>query len=359
MPDDYEQIPKSQEAEEAVLGSILIDGECINEVIDTLSPKDFFYEQNQWLYESMVNLKERGEGVNQITITQELHRRGKLDECGGAARLSYLLSICPTSLDITHYADVVRRCSFYRQMIVVSGLIAQIAIKEQPSDIISALDKCDGIIQKLRSGITTESRRLILDMPRLIETNPPRYIWNVNGKDLRLTLSQITQWGKFKNVVISELNFVPIKPRDWDGTINAMITHSLSREAPVDASEEQQLKIAIQRWFERMREASVYSDLSVGRHIIKEVYGTTYYFFKSTPLLDYLKKEYKRGFSSEDLWVFLDKWRGRKHKIRVKHPTSGSMPVDLWGIPLGFTEETEKEKVDKLQQGETKPPDWF
>lgn len=341
---DERAIPYSIEAEEAVIGSILVDAESINEVIDTLTPKDFFSADTITVYETMVSLKGRGEEINQITVGMELQR---LNRPGLITYLLHVVSITPTHLHIKYYADVVRRCSFYRQLLGVSGQIAVLAIQQNP-DIKVSLDRCESIIQELREKTTPESRRLILGMPRLIETNPPRYIWNVNGKDLRLTLAQITQWGKFKNIVISELNFVPIRPKDWDSTINNLITHSLSIEAPADASEEQQLKIVIMRWFERMREANVHSDLGVGRHVLKEIGGTTYYFFKSTPLLDYLKKEYKRGFNSEDLWVFyVSKWRGIKHKIRVKTPT-GSMPTDLWGIPLDFMEE-----------GVKKVPEWF
>lgn len=327
------------------MGSILIDGECISKVVDALGYKDFFSDDNAAIYKAMVDLYERNETIDQITVGSEL---GKLNKPGLIAYLSHLIGNCPTSLHVSHYADIVRRCSFYRQLLGLSSQIAKIAT-EQSLSIENALDECENLIQDLRQKTAIKSRRLILGKPRLIQTNPPRYIWNVNGKDLRLTLTEITIWGKFKNRIISELNFVPIKPKDWDNTINALITHSQSMEAPADASEEQQLKILIQRWFERMREATVYSDLGVGRHIIKEVGGISYYFFKSTPLLDYLKREYKRGFNSEDLWVFVEKWGGKKHKIRVKTPT-GSMPCDLWGIPLGFVDEAEKQKGI---------PDWF
>lgn len=342
-------IPFSLEAEEAVVGSILIDGEAINQIIDNLKPEDFFSERNGIIYKAMAEIRARGDAVNQITVGAELTRlAGSGGESGASiAYLSHLISICPTSMDIEHYAEIVRRLSFDRQLIMVAAKISNVAFAQDP-DINRSLDNADGILQELRQKMTIRSRRLILGKPRLIETNPPRYIWNVNGEDLRLTLGEITVWGRFKNRVISELNFVPIKPKDWDDTINDLITHSLPIEAPYDASEEQQLKITIHRWFERMREANVYSDLSVGRHVIKEVKGASYYFFKSTPLLDYLKKEHKKGLNSEDLWVSVHKWKGIKHKIRVKTPT-GTMPVDLWGLPIDFAEEEEKEAV----------PDWF
>ena len=327
------------------MGAILIDGEAISKIIDTLGHKDFFVDDNAVIYKAMVELYERGETIDQITVGSEL---GKLGKPGLIAYLSHLVANCPTSLHITHYAEIVRRCSFYRQLLGMSSQIAKIAT-EQSLSIEDALDECENLIQDLRQKTAIRSRRLVLGKPRLIQTNPPRYIWNVNGKDLRLTLSEITIWGKFKNRVIAELGFVPIKPKDWDNTIDALLAHSQAMEAPADASEEQQLKIFIQRWFERMREATVHSDLSVGRHIIREVRGISYYFFKSTPLLNYLKKEYKRSFSSEDLWVFVEKWGGIRHKIRVKTPT-GSTPCGLWGIPIDFADEAEKQE---------EAPDWF
>lgn len=339
-------IPYSLDAEEAVIGSILLASESISNVIDILTPHDFISEDTSSIYKIMVGLRARNVKINQVTVGNELRMLNKL---GLIAYLSHTITATPTHYDIKYYAEIVRRCSFYRQLLGVSSQIASIAMKQEPN-IKATLDKCEGMIQTLRQKTTTESRMLILGEPRLIQTSPPRYIWNVNGKDLRLTLQEITIWGKFKNRVISELNFVPIKPNNWDDTINALITHSTAIEAPIDASEEHQLKILIQRWFERMREANVYSDLNVGRHIIKKISGIEYYFFQSTPLLNYLKKEHKRGFNSEDLWVFyISKWHGIKHKIRVKTP-KGSMPADLWGIPLGFIDEEEKQK---------KPPSWF
>ena len=85
--------PHDTDAEEAVIGSLLIDGTAIYQIADFLQVADFYYEQNQWLYEACRSLYERDEAVNQITVAQELSRRGRLESCGGAAQLSYLISI--------------------------------------------------------------------------------------------------------------------------------------------------------------------------------------------------------------------------------------------------------------------------
>ena len=100
--------PHDIDAEEAVIGSLLIDGTAIYKIITLLQGPDYFYhERNQWLYGACLALYQRDEAINQITVAQELDRQGKLETCGGAAYLSHLISIVPTSLDIEHYAQIV------------------------------------------------------------------------------------------------------------------------------------------------------------------------------------------------------------------------------------------------------------
>ena len=118
-----------------------------------------------------------------------------------------------------------------------------------------------------------------------------------------------------------------------------------------EISEEQHLKILIQRWLIVTGEATTYTDLTVGKHVIKEVDGISYFFFKSRPLLNYLREEYKR-LTAEDLWIFIDKWGGIHHYIRIKTPTL-SIPTSLWGIPISFIdEELEREKNTAILEAE-------
>jgi len=124
--------PHDQDAEEAVIGSLLIDGEAIRLVAESLKASDFYHEQNRWIYEACLPIHKRREAINQITIAQELSRQGKLEDCGGAAYLSHLISICPTSLDIEHYAAIVRRLSACRQMIALSGQLASLGYEASP-----------------------------------------------------------------------------------------------------------------------------------------------------------------------------------------------------------------------------------
>jgi replicative DNA helicase len=165
--------PNDNDAEEAVIGSLLIDGSSIFQIADFLQSADFYFEQNQWLYESCMSLYQRDEAINQVTLAQELSRKGRLEACGGAARLSYLISVCPTSLDIEHYARIVYRLSVMRQLITAGDRIAAIGYQAGP-DVEESLANAESVLFRLRrgggSGDLTHIRQ-VLD--KYFEVEPP------------------------------------------------------------------------------------------------------------------------------------------------------------------------------------------
>lgn len=165
--------PNDNDAEEAVIGSLLIDGTAIFQIADFLQPADFYFEQNQWLYDACMELFKRDEAINQVTLSQELSRKGRLELCGGAARLSYLVSVCPTSLDIEHYARIVYRLSVMRQMISAGDRISAIGYEAGP-DVEDSLARAEGVLFKLRRGQGTGDLthiRQVLD--KYFEVTPP------------------------------------------------------------------------------------------------------------------------------------------------------------------------------------------
>lgn len=132
MMNDVRLPPNDIDAEEAVLGSLLIDGLTIQKIENTIKTEDFYFEQSQDIFAGCVALRSRREAIDQVTLAQELSRVGKLESCGGAARFSYLISICPTSLDIEHYAGIVRRLSVSRQLIQLGDRVAAIGYEALP-----------------------------------------------------------------------------------------------------------------------------------------------------------------------------------------------------------------------------------
>ncbi len=143
--------PHDLDAEEAVLGSLLIDPEAIFKTVAVLKAEDFYREKNRWTYEGCQQLYDRKEAINQITIAHELARRQQLEAAGGAAYLSHLVSQVPTSVHVEHYANIVFRLSMMRQIITASNQIASIGY-EAPPDADDALDRAEGILYRLRRG---------------------------------------------------------------------------------------------------------------------------------------------------------------------------------------------------------------
>lgn len=117
-------LPHDIDAEEATLGSVLLDGNTVR-FID-LKPEDFYSERNGWVWSAILALKDRQSAINAITVAQELNKLNKLEECGGAAYLAYLPTTTPTSLDAKYYADIVRYNSVKRQIIAAGKRVIEV-----------------------------------------------------------------------------------------------------------------------------------------------------------------------------------------------------------------------------------------
>ena len=110
-------LPHDVEAEEAVLGSILIDGECLTRLVPLLKEGAFYRERNQLCFDAALSLFQRDQAVDQVTLAGELARTEKLVLAGGMAYLSHLMSITPTSVHAEDYAQVISRTSSMRRLI--------------------------------------------------------------------------------------------------------------------------------------------------------------------------------------------------------------------------------------------------
>ena len=189
--------PHDLDAEEAVIGSLLIDGAAIYKIATFLQATDFYSEQNQWLYRACLALYERNEAINQITVAQELARQEKLESCGGAAYLSHLISVCPTSLDIEYYAQIVYRLSVMRGLISAGGQIAAVGYESGP-DVNASLSRAEDILFKLRHGQSERDFihiRQVLD--KYFETTPAPEVEGYAQEPLPYVLSNFVGLDEF------------------------------------------------------------------------------------------------------------------------------------------------------------------
>ena len=141
--------PHDLDAEEALLGSLLIDPEAIFKVVNLLEAGDFYREKNQWTYAACLALYDRNEGLNPITVAQEMARRQRLEAAGGADYLNHLVAQVPTSVHVEYYAGIAHRLGVMRRLIEASAKIAEIGY-EAPPEVDSALDRAEGILFGLR-----------------------------------------------------------------------------------------------------------------------------------------------------------------------------------------------------------------
>ena len=110
------QPPQSLEAEQAVLGAMLIDSRCVSEVVGILRPEDFFLKQNQELYETIYLMFNFGQAVDLVTVIDQLKQNGYYDAQATPAYLRQLMEITPTAANVRYYADIVRDKAILRSL---------------------------------------------------------------------------------------------------------------------------------------------------------------------------------------------------------------------------------------------------
>jgi replicative DNA helicase len=143
-------LPWSREAEEGVLGSLLIDGEALCQIADLLRPDDFYREAHRLLYAVMLHLYEQRIPADFITICEELERRGHLEHAGGAGEITQLINVVPTSGNVVSYAQVVAKKALHRRLIRAAGEIAAAAYEEADD----ALEQAEQLIFSLGAEST-------------------------------------------------------------------------------------------------------------------------------------------------------------------------------------------------------------
>ena len=137
--------PQAVDAEQSVLGSLLIDADAILKVADFLHPADFYRQQHADIYESMLALHAQREPIDLVTLGDELARRERLDAIGGPAYLATVMNVVPTAVHVEHYARIVERKSVLRNLIAAAGKIAAVGY-EEANDAEAAIDRAESIL---------------------------------------------------------------------------------------------------------------------------------------------------------------------------------------------------------------------
>ncbi|MDA2922137.1 replicative DNA helicase [Patescibacteria group bacterium AH-259-L07] len=134
--------PQNIEAEEALLGSLLIDKDAIIKIADIISPEDFYRDIHTMIYRVMLELWERREPIDMLSVANRLEEREELDTIGGRSYLASLTNSVPTASHIVSYAQIVQKKSTLRKVITASTDIIQMAYTEKENTV-DVLDKAE------------------------------------------------------------------------------------------------------------------------------------------------------------------------------------------------------------------------
>jgi replicative DNA helicase len=134
--------PQNLDAEQSVLGSLLIDRDAIIQVAPILKHEDFYQPSHGLIYQAISDLYTRQEPTDVVTLTDELNRRDKLESVGGVSYLTSLVSVVPTAVHVEYYARIVERTATLRRLIDAGTKVVGIAFREG-IDTLEALDEAE------------------------------------------------------------------------------------------------------------------------------------------------------------------------------------------------------------------------
>jgi len=148
--------PQNLEAERAVLGAILVDNEAIYRVMELLDPSSFYQPSHRLIFSNMLELSERGQAIDIVTLTDRLRSGGNMDQAGGPDYIPSLADEVPTSAGVSNYARIIKEKAVLRRLIETATEIVQDCF-DTPGDVDQLLDEAERRMfavseQRIQSG---------------------------------------------------------------------------------------------------------------------------------------------------------------------------------------------------------------
>lgn len=164
--------PQNIEAEQSVLGAMLIEKEAIPKVMEILRDTDFYREAHRVIFNAMLELYNKNEAVDMITVTEILKRDSKLEDVGGIAYITSLANAVPTAANVTYHASIIEEKSILRQLVSVSTQIASMGY-EASDDVKNIIDSAESKILEIsnrkKTADFTPINEIVLDSFKSIE----------------------------------------------------------------------------------------------------------------------------------------------------------------------------------------------
>jgi replicative DNA helicase len=140
--------PQNLEAEESVLGAMMLSPTAIGAATEILDAGDFYRESHGTIYRAALALWAKGEPVDAITLADELDERGELERVGGAPRIAELAALVPAASNVEHYARIVREMATLRGLVRVGGEIARMG-QDRPGETADLVDRAEQLVFEL------------------------------------------------------------------------------------------------------------------------------------------------------------------------------------------------------------------
>ena len=150
------QVPHSPEAEQSVLGSMLIDSRCVNDVVGILRPADFFIQINRDIYETIYEMFSFSQTIDPVTVLDKMRERGVFDDKTTSKYLMELMEITPTAANVVRYAQIVRDQALLRSLSTAAAEISNI-VRDGKGTAQEILEAAEKKIYAIRRGNTNES----------------------------------------------------------------------------------------------------------------------------------------------------------------------------------------------------------
>lgn len=143
--------PHNSEAEESVLGSLLIDKNAIVKIADWIAPQDFYHHNNAIIYEAMITLYAKGDPIDILSVISYLKEQKQLKNVGGKSAVTYLATVVPTAGNVVHYGQIVQRNATRRRLISAASDIAELGFTES-EDIETVMDEAEHKLFQVSEG---------------------------------------------------------------------------------------------------------------------------------------------------------------------------------------------------------------
>ncbi len=266
------QVPHSPEAEQSVLGSMLIDSRCVNDVIGLLRPGDFFIQINRDIYETIYEMFSYSQTIDPVTVLNKMRERGVFDERTTSKYLMELMEITPTAANVVRYAQIVRDQSLLRTLSTAAAEITEL-VREGVGTAQDILEAAEKKVYAIRRGNTNDSMEhvgtvLLKVFDRLTELSESdsdiaglstglhdldKFINGLNKSDLML-LAARPAMGKTSLALNIALNVAKKNPKKTVAVFSLemskeqLVTRLLSNESFVDSKKLTTGQLSVEDW---------------------------------------------------------------------------------------------------------------